>query len=190
MQNIYSRLIPAPTYGKFHLPFTCDCGEEHMVTIKVTNEEGFEYLQQRCNHCKDLLRVYAINGTHKGKIFPGFVYYSIADFKEVLAERKVKAVCRYFTNLTLNEWFNGELGKEGKSAKVLRDLKSRKYTEPVQFDVTNIGMKCRQEYNKEGFKGISAIPFKESTYVASSLNYFFISTYSNFIRTIIVIELE
>lgn len=171
MQNIYSRLIPAPTYGEFYLPFTCDCGEEHMVTIKVTNEEGFEYLQQRCNHCKKVLRVYAINGTHKGKIFPCFVYFSIADFKEVLAKRKVKAVCRYSTNLTLNEWFNGELGKEGKSAEVLRDLESRKYTEPVQFDLTNI-------------------TFKESTYVASSLNYFFVSTYSNFIRTIVVMELE
>lgn len=191
MQNIYSRLIPAPTYGEFYLPFTCgECKEEHMVTIKVTNEEGFEYLQQRCNYCKKVLRVYAINGTHKGKILPCFVPYSMKAFEEVLAERKVKAVCHYFTNLTLNEWFNGELGKEGKSAEVLRDLEKHKYNEPVQFDISNIGMQCRQEYMKEGFKGISAIPFKESTYVNSSLNYFFVSTYSNFIRTIVVMELE
>lgn len=190
MQNIYSRLIPAPTYGKFHLPFTCDCGEEHLVTIKVTNAEGFEYLQQRCNHCKELLRVYAINGTHKGKIFPCFVHYSIADFKEVLAERKVKAARCYTTNLTLNEWFNGELGKEGKSAEVLKDLKSHEYVVPVEFEGCKTGMRCKREYMNEGFKGISTVAFKESTYVSSTLNYFFIATYSNFVRIIVVMELE
>ena len=108
MKTVYSKLIPTEEYGEFLLSFTCQkCSENNAVVLKITNEEGFEYLQQRCEKCGELHRVYAINGSHKGTIFPAFVHYDLEEFEKVLTKRKVKSICGYTTDLTLNEWFNG-----------------------------------------------------------------------------------
>lgn len=52
MKTVYSKLIPTEEYGEFLLSFTCQkCSENNAVVLKITNEEGFEYLQQRCEKC-------------------------------------------------------------------------------------------------------------------------------------------
>ena len=59
MKTVYSKLIPTEEYGEFLLSFTCQkCSENNAVVLKITNEEGFEYLQQRCEKCGELHRVY------------------------------------------------------------------------------------------------------------------------------------
>lgn len=189
MKTVYSKLIPTEEYGEFLLSFTCQkCSENNAVVLKITNEEGFEYLQQRCEKCGELHRVYAINGSHKGTIFPAFVHYDLEEFEKVLTKRKVKSICGYTTDLTLNEWFNGSIGELGQSEKILKDLKARAYEHPVRFSVDENGMFCQQFY--KGFKGITAVAFKDITNVYSTLNYFFIVTYTKFTRNIAVIEME
>lgn len=188
MKTVYSKLILTEEYGEFLLSFTCQkCSENNAVVLKITNEEGFEYLQQRCEKCGELHRVYAINGS-QGTIFPAFVHYDLEEFEKVLTKRKVKSICGYTTDLTLNEWFNGAIDELGQSEKILKDLKARAYEHPVRFSVDKNGMSCQQFY--KGFKGISAVAFKDITNVYSTLNYFFIVTYTNFIRNIAVIEME